>query len=195
MEKNIKELTEKMYRDGVEKGRDEAQRIVEEARRQAETIISEANREAETAKLAARKAADELNQNTRSELRLFAGQTVEALKSEITTLVTNKVVAEAVKGLTDDKEIMGGFIARMAEQFGEKGAVISTADADSLKVFFAAKAKALLDKGVSIEEVNGQKALFSIAPADGSYKMNFGTEEFENFFKSFLRPQLAEMLF
>lgn len=195
MEKNIQELTEKMFRDGVEKGQQEAQRIVEEARRQAESIVTEANREAETSKLAAKKAADELNAHTQAELRLFAGQAMNALKSEVATLVTDGVVKEAVKGITGDKEVMGKFIVAMAQQFGDKGAVISTADAATLKAYFAAHAKALLDKGITINEVNGQKALFSIAPADGSYKMNFGEEEFENFFKSFLRPQLVEMLF
>ncbi|MBR4433191.1 MAG: hypothetical protein IKS80_01635 [Bacteroidaceae bacterium] len=195
MEKNIQELTEKMFRDGVEKGQQEAQRIVEEARRQAESIVTEANREAETSKLAAKKAADELNAHTQAELRLFAGQAMNALKSEVATLVTDGVVKEAVKGITGDKEVMGKFIVAMAQQFGDKGAVISTSDAATLKAYFAAHAKALLDKGVTINEVNGQKALFSIAPADGSYKMNFGEEEFENFFKSFLRPQLVEMLF
>ena len=73
--------------------------------------------------------------------------------------------------------------------------VISTADAEGLKKYFVANAKALLDKGVRIEEVNGTKSLFTISPADGSYKVNFGEEEFENYFKDFLRPQLVEMLF
>ena len=30
---------------------------------------------------------------------------------------------------------------------------------------------------------------------DGSYKVNFGEAEFEAFFKSFLRPQMVELLF
>ena len=59
----------------------------------------------------------------------------------------------------------------------------------------AAQAKALLDKGVKIEQVNGNKTLFTVSPADGSYKVNFGEEEFMNYFKEFLRPQLVEMLF
>ena len=46
-----------------------------------------------------------------------------------------------------------------------------------------------------IEQVNGKKASFSIVPADGSYKVTFGEEEFVEFFKEFLRPQLIEMLF
>ena len=53
----------------------------------------------------------------------------------------------------------------------------------------------LLDKGVKITQVNGRQTAFSILPADGSYKVNFGAEEFENWFKSILRPQLVETLF
>ena len=73
--------------------------------------------------------------------------------------------------------------------------VISTSDADDLKKYFTDQAKGLLDKGVKIEQVNGNKTLFSVSPADGSYKVNFGEEEFMNYFKEFLRPQLVEMLF
>jgi V/A-type H+-transporting ATPase subunit E len=64
-----------------------------------------------------------------------------------------------------------------------------------LTKYFKAKAKELLDKGVQIEKVNGKPASFTIAPADGSYKVNFGEEEFIAYFKEFLRPQLVEMLF
>ena len=66
---------------------------------------------------------------------------------------------------------------------------------EGLKKYFAANAKAVLDKGVKIEQVNGKKASFSIMPADGSYKVSFGEEEFIEYFKEFLRPQLVEALF
>ena len=36
---------------------------------------------------------------------------------------------------------------------------------------------------------------FTIVPADGSYKVSFGEDEFVAFFKEFLRPGLVEMLF
>ena len=35
----------------------------------------------------------------------------------------------------------------------------------------------------------------SIMPSDGSYKVSFGEEEFIEYFKEFLRPQLIEALF
>ena len=73
--------------------------------------------------------------------------------------------------------------------------LVKEGEAESLKAYFAAKAKALLDKGITINKVNGKETLLTIAPADGSYKVNFGKEEFETYFKNFLRPQLIEMLF
>ena len=105
-------------------------------------------------------------------------------------------VGEGHKGFVADKEYLNKFIVSLAAQWSaNEPIVISTADAEGLKKYFAVNAKAVLDKGVRIEQVNGTKALFTISPADGSYKVNFGEEEFENYFKDFLRPQLVEMLF
>lgn len=196
MENKIQELTDKIYREGVEKGNEEAQRLIGNAQEEAAKIVEEARKEAEAIVAAAHKKAAETVENTQSELKLFAGQAVNALKSEIATLLNDQVVTAAVKGFVADKEYLNKFIVSLATQWSaNESIVISTADADNLKKYFAAKAKALLDKGVTIEKVNGMKALFTISPADGSYKVSFGEEEFENYFKEFLRPQLVEMLF
>ena len=196
MENKIQELTDKIYREGVEKGNEEAQRLVSNAREEAAKILEEARKEAEGIVASARKSAAEIAENTQSEIKLFAGQAVNALKTEIASLLTNQVVSDAVKGFVADKDYLNKFIVSLATQWvADEAIVISTSDAEGLKKFFAANAKATLDKGVKIEQVNGNKTLFSISPADGSYKVNFGVEEFENYFKDFLRPQLVEMLF
>ena len=196
MENKIQELTDKIYREGVEKGNEEAQRLVSNAREEAAKILEEARKEADAILAAARKSATETAENTQSEIKLFAGQAVNALKTEITSLLTNQVVSKAVKDFVADKDYLNNFIVSLATQWvADEAIVISTSDAEGLKKFFAANAKAVLDKGVKIEQVNGNKTLFTISPADGSYKVNFGEEEFENYFKDFLRPQLVEMLF
>lgn len=192
MENKIQELTDKIYREGVEKGNEEAQRLIGEAQK----LLEEARKQADSIVADAQKKADELTDNTKSELKLFGGQAVNALKTEIVNLLTNQTVSDAVKGVTSDKEFLNKFILALATQWSSnEPIVISVKDGEALQKFFAAKAKDLLDKGVKIEEVNGMKALFSISPADGSYKVNFGEEEFENYFKEFLRPQLVKMLF
>lgn len=173
MENKIQELTDKIYREGVEKGNEEAQRLIEEAQKKAQKLIADAEKEAEGIIANARKSADELTENTKSELKLFAGQALNALKTEITNLLTNQTVSDAVKGFIADKDYFNKFIVTLAAQWSaNEPIVISVKDAEALKKYFASNVKSLLDKGVRIEEVNGSKALFSVSPADGSYKVN-----------------------
>ena len=195
MEK-IQELTEKLLREGVEKGQAEADRIIEQAKERAEQILKDARQQAQEIVAQAQKQAGETAANTRSELKMYTGQALSALKSEVTNVLTDGVVKEAVDGLAASPDFLGRFAVALAEKWSaNEPIVISSSEADSLKAFFAAKAKALLDKGVTINKVNGKDTLLTIAPVDGSYKVNFGKEEFETYFKNFLRPQLVEMLF
>jgi V/A-type H+-transporting ATPase subunit E len=196
MNTKIQELTDIIYNEGVAKGQAEADQILAQAKEQAEKLISDARKEADAIVAAAKKEGADNAENVRKELKLYAAQAVEALKSEIATVVTDKIVSDSVKGFTADQKAFNEFILKLAEEWGKNQQIeIKSADAEALTKYFQANAKALLDKGVKITQVNGRAAEFSIQPADGSYKVNFGTEEFENWFKSILRPQLVETLF
>lgn len=196
MNTTLQELTDKLYAEGVEKGKAEAAAIVAEAEQKAKEIVAEAEKEA-TLKLAqAEKQSQEIDKNTRSELRLFAEQSVNALKTEVTNLLTDKLVTDSVKAATADPKFMQKLIADLAAQLAKTGeVVIETKDAEALKKYFAANAKGLLDKGVEITEVKGIKTQFAISPKKGGYKLAFGDDEFIAYFKEFLRPQLIELLF
>lgn len=195
MEK-IQELTEKLLHEGVEKGQAEADRIIAEAKQQAADIVMQAQQQAAEVAAKAQQQAAETDANTRNELKMYAAQAKNALQSEIANVLTDGVVKAAVNGLASSPDFLGQFAIALAEKWDDsEPPVISSSQADSLKAYFAAKAKELLDKGVTINKVNGKDTLLTIAPADGSYKVNFGKEEFETYFKNFLRPQLVEMLF
>ena len=195
MEK-IQELTEKILREGVEKGQAEADRIVKQAQQQAETILQEARQQAQDIVAQAQKQAGDTAANTRNELKMYTTQALSALKTEVTNVLTDNVVKEAVKEMTANPDFLGQFAVALAQKWSaDEPVVISSSEADNLKAYFAEKAKTLLDKGVTINKVNDKNTMLTIAPADGSYKVNFGKEEFETYFKNFLRPQLIEMLF
>ncbi len=196
MNTKIQELTDIIYNEGVAKGQAQADQILAQAKEQAQKLISNARKEADSILAAARKESADNAENVRKELKLYAAQAVEALKSEIATVVTDKIVKDAVQGFTADQKAFNEFILALAQEWGKNQQIeIKTADADALTKYFQANAKGLLDKGVKITQVNGRAAEFTIQPADGSYKVNFGAEEFENWFKSILRPQLVETLF
>lgn len=195
MEK-IQELTEKIYREGVEKGQAEGARLVEEAKQQAAKIVEEAKEQAAAIEAGAQKKVNELNTNTKKELKMYTSQAMQALKSEVANVLTDKIIKQSVEDLTKQEDFLGQFAVALASKWVEnEPIVIATPEADKLKAYFAAKAKQLLDKGVTIDKVNGKQTLLTISPADGSYRIDFGKEEFETYFKDFLRPQLVDMLF
>ena len=99
MDTKIQELTDKIYREGVEKGNEEAGRIIAEANAQKESIVKAAEEQAAQIVAEAEKKVAELKKNTEAELKLFASQSVEALKSEVTNLITGDIVSANVKAL------------------------------------------------------------------------------------------------
>jgi len=192
----LEELTNKIYSEGVEKGKAEAAAIVEKAQKEAQVIIEKAQKEASQTLASAEQKAREIEANTKSELRLYMDQSVNALKTEITDMITDRLVSDSVKAATADATFMQGVIMRMASQMVQDGAVcIEAKDAAALIKYFEANAKGLLEKGIEIKEVKGLKTDFSIRSVNGGYKLNFGQAEFKAYFKEFVRPQLAEMLF
>ena len=193
---NLSELTDKIYAEGVEKGNAEAQQIVEKANIKAADIIAQAEKKAAALIAEAERKSADLDKKTRAELKLYAEQSVNAVKTEITNLLTDKIAGDSVKAATTDAKFMQGLIAKLAEQMAKDGEVlIETKDAEALKKYFASNAKGLLEKGVKISEVKGIKTDFTIQPAKGGYKLAFGDAEFIAYFKEMLRPQLAEQLF
>ena len=139
MEK-IQELTDKIRREGVEKGQEEAAQIIAQAKEQAAKIVADAKVQAEAIAAQAKKAAAELDQNTKSELKLYMGQAINALKSEITNIVSDKVVAESVKKLTDDKDFLGKFAVALATEWAKQGdiVIVGLIDGSSVRTPLAA---------------------------------------------------------
>ena len=195
MENKVQEITEKIYKEGVEKGQAEAQKIVEAAEAEKATLLKKAQQEAEKIIADAKRSAEELNRNTQSELQLYTKRAVEALKSEITNLITGSIVNTTVSENVTNEWLQKMMLTIASGWAANENVVIQTADAEALTNYFAKHAKELLDKGVKIEQVNGIKSGFAILPSDGSYKLQFGEEEFASFFKEILRPQLVAMLF
>ncbi|MTK52037.1 hypothetical protein [Paludibacter sp.] len=196
MNSTLQELTDKIYLEGVEKGKSEAATIVSKAQDEAAAILQKAEADAAAIVAQAKKQAEELDKNTRSELKLFAQQSVEALKTEVVNLINGKITDDSVKAAVVDKAFMQKVILSFTQEWAKKEQiVIETKDAEALTAYFASNAKELLNNGVIIKEVNGAKTDFAVQPASGGYKITFGEAEFVEYFKEFLRPKLVELLF
>ena len=121
MDTKIQELTDKIYKEGVEKGNEEAGRIIAEANAQKETIL---------------KQAAELKKNTEAELKLFATQSVEALKSEVTNLITGDIASSNVKAALMDPAYMQKVILELVKSWpANEFLTIIASDSDGLKAY------------------------------------------------------------
>lgn len=196
MNTKLQELTDKIYLEGVEKGNTEAKIIIEKAQAEANEIILKAQAEADNIIKNAEIKSAELSKNTQSELKLFAMQSVNALKTEITNLLCGTIATTSVKAATADKNFMQKTILGLVQDWGKNQSItIEAKDAKALTEYFISNARDILNKGVKITEANGLKADFAIIPEKDGYKITFGDEEFVAYFKEFLRPKLVEMLF
>lgn len=198
MDNTLQVLTEKLYNEGVEKGKEEAEKILTEAQAEANRIIDAATQKGTEIVNSARQKAADLETKTRSELQQASQHVVNALKQEVVSLIGGTLVTEAIREITRDKEYMQKLVlAAVTNWVGEKNlsVVVPESEQAELKAFLASKAGQLLDKGLHIESANHIKAGFQIGPVDGNYKVSFTETDFINFFKEFIRPQMVEMLF
>ncbi|WP_129593819.1 hypothetical protein [Seramator thermalis] len=192
----IQELTSKLYAEGVEKGKQEAEKIIAEANAQKKQILDEATAKAQEIIATAEKQSAEMRSHTEAELKLFAAQAIEALKTEITNLITDKLVSDNVKAAMQDQTFIQKIIVELVRNWSKNEKLtIGVQNSKDIENYIASNAKDILDKGLKIESVNGIKSGFTLSPEDGSYKVKFGEEEFIEYFKEFLRPQVQKLLF
>lgn len=192
----IQELTSKLYTEGVKKGNIEADNIIKEAHEKERNILDAAHYKAQQIIEVAKKKSTEINTNAEAELKLFASQAVEALKTEVANIISDKLSTSNVKVAMEDKVFMQNLITNMMQNWpNDQTMVISVENKEELEQHIKANAKSLLDNKLKIDTVNGVKTGFVIAPEDGSYKVKFGEDEFIEYFKEFLRPQIQKILF
>jgi V/A-type H+/Na+-transporting ATPase subunit E len=198
MDNKLLALTEKLYNEGVEKGKEQAEKIILEAKSEAEKIIGSAHNEAKEIIVAAKDQSSEMMKNTRSELQMASKQAINALMQEVISMINGSIVSVEVKKSIDDPEFMKNLILNLVSGWSENQnmkVVVPENQQAEIMAFMTQKAKNLLESGLTIESANKIKAGFQIGPTDGSYKVSFTETDFINFFKEFLRPKVAELLF
>ena len=202
MESKLQELTNKLYNEGVEKANEEANKIIEDAKKEAEKIKNQARQEADEIVSNAKQESEDLKKNAKSEIDLAAKQTLREVQKQITEMITMGVIREPVMESMNDtqfiKEIIETLIKNWSAQAeGQVNLAITIPEnkQNELQDYLENQAAQQLNAGIQVDVSDRMKGGFSIGPADGSYKISFTEEDFENFFKSYLRPRTVEMLF
>ncbi|MCF0165863.1 MAG: hypothetical protein HUJ89_01615 [Bacteroidales bacterium] len=202
MENKIQELTQRLYNEGLAKGKEDASKVVEQAQSQAETIIADAKAQAEAIVAAARKEAEAVSKRCEADLKLASQQALATLKSQIESLILTKSAGKAVAGALSDGSTVKDMLVAVAKAFDAADAAPKGLEVILPETFqkdLLAKAesevKAVLTSGIEIKTSPALSAGFKVAPKDGGYQISFSGEDLECILKEYLRPATKELLF
>ncbi|MDA3780518.1 MAG: hypothetical protein PF487_09930 [Bacteroidales bacterium] len=202
MENKLKELTQKLYNEGVDKANKEAEEIISNAKKESEKIQSEAEKEAKVIIENANKKAADTKKNVESELALAAKQTLRTIKQKTTSLISHNAVSSQTKSAFNDNDFVKKLIETVVKNWNPnkgEGIDLSVLLPEKLEKefekYFNEKVEKELNAGLELSFSEDIKGGFKIGPADGSYKISFSEEDFENFFKIYLRPKTINILY
>lgn len=196
----LQELTDKLYNDGLSKGREEGERILEEARNQAAEILAAAKKEAEGIVSQAHKEADDYSQKVTSDLKMAAAQSFQATKSDIENLIIGKFAGDEVKKTLSSAEFVKTFLQSVAEKFSSEEAsdlsvVLPASLQDELEPFVKGQLSRILGKEISASFSKKLSGGFTIGPKDGGYFISMTDETFNDLITEYLRPVTKKLLF
>lgn len=201
MDNKLQEITEKIYREGVSRGNEEAERIISGARSEAERIIRKAEEDADEIVAKAEKKAAEIVKKTGSELKLSFRQAMNLLRQDIEKVITLRLVDEPVSDVFSDKKFIAALIEKIAEKWSphdsDKGLEIHLPEdsVSEIESYLKGKTHKILSEKITLHPVKSMGKGFEIHPAGEEYKISVTGNDFAGYIKELLRPGLVELLF
>ena len=196
MENKLDILTQKLYNEGVDKARQEAENIINQAKQEAEKIIADAKAKAAQMNADAETEVSNLKKKAESEMTLSARQAITALKQAITNLVAGDVAKIGFEEKAFIQELLMTIVKKWDVAGGNLNMEILLSEGEKAKFesFVAAKYKDLLDKGLDVKVGNLEEG-FVIQPKDGGFQIAFSEKLFEAFFNQYMKGFTKKLLF
>ncbi len=202
MENNkLSQITQKLYEEGLAKGRSEGERIVREAEEKAKKIVSEAEEKADRITRKAASDARELQKNTMTEIALAGREAVAKIKGEIAGLIIARSVGGGVHKAGMDPAFIREILLDVAKNWrggagkGTLQALLPAERQKELDAAFAESAAALLKEGMEVGYGKDVRTGFKVGEKGGGYYIGFSDENFEALLGQYLREKVATILY
>ncbi|MBQ2243500.1 MAG: hypothetical protein II318_04720 [Bacteroidales bacterium] len=202
MQNKLQELTDKLYNEGLSKGKQEAQEMVAKAKAEAEKILAAAQENASKIIADAEKQALDIKTKADNDLRIAASQTISAVKQQIENIIITKAIKEPVKASLSDVDFVKSVILTIAKAFNASHSepvdlelILPAALQEGLKSFVEKEAHKEMGAGVNITFSKQLAGGFKIGPKDEGYMIGFSDEDFEKVLADYIRPATKKLLF
>jgi V/A-type H+-transporting ATPase subunit E len=196
----LQELTQKLYEEGLAKGKQDGEALLQKAQSEAEGIVKQAQEEAEAILAKARKDAEDFKVKVEGDVKMAAQQAVQATRSDIENLVVAKVVDGTVDKALANEDYIKGIITAVAQKFSadepaDLSLILPESLKKSLEPFVKNELGKLLGKGVDASFSKKVAGGFKIGPKDGGYFVSLTDDTFKDLIGSYLRPATKKLLF
>lgn len=196
----LQQLTEKLYQEGLSKGKQEGENLLAEAKKQAAGIVDEARAQAEAILAQARKDASDYKTNVESDLKMASAQALQATRKDLEDMVVCKLTDTQVSKALSSPEFLKGIITEVARKFNAEEAVdLDLVLPESLKKelepFVKNELGTLLKGGVDATFSKKVAGGFNIGPKDGGYFISLTDDTFKSLIGEYLRPATKKLLF
>ena len=196
----LQELTDKLYNEGLSKGKQEGEELLAKAKVQADEMIAKAQAEASQIIAAAQKQAEELKAKTASDVKMASSQSIAATKKDIENLVVGKMTDEAVKKTLSTPDFVKEIVKAVAEKFTTDGPadlnlILPESLKNDLEPFATQELVKILGAGVEASFSKKVSGGFKIGPKNGGWFVSFTDETFNELISEYLRPATRKILF
>ncbi|MCQ2182485.1 MAG: hypothetical protein MJY89_03655 [Bacteroidales bacterium] len=200
MANKLQELTDKLFQEGLEKGREEGERILAEAKTQAEQNVEGAKKEAEEIIRKARKEAEDLKQKTEADVRMASQQCLQATKKDIENLLINKISTEEIRRELSDSSMLKEIIRTVANNFSaseskDMSLVLPASLQSELEPWIKSELSKTLNGSIKAEFSKKIAGGFTIGPAEGGWFVSLTDDTFSKLIAEYLRPVTRKLLF
>lgn len=200
MQNKLQELTDKLYNEGLSKGREEGEALLAKAKSQAADIVAEAEKKAAEIMTKAEKEAEAYKVKVAGDLKMAASQSVQAIRKDIEDLVVFKMTGSATEKALSDEAFVKEVIKAVAEKFNAETAmdlnlVLPESLKSSLEPFVKNELSSILKGQVNASFSKKIAGGFTIGPKDGSYFISLTDETFKELISEYLRPATRNLLF
>ena len=196
----LQELTQKLYNEGLSKGKEEGEALLAKAREESAGIVKKAQQEAEAILEKARKDAEDYKIKMEGDVKMAATQTLQATRENLEKLIVAEAVDKPVKEALSSEEFVKGIITAVAQRFtAEESQDLALVLPENLKKglepFVKSELAKAIGKGVEATFSKKFSGGFRIGPKDGSYFISFTEENFRELVGEYLRPATKKILF
>lgn len=200
MPDKLQELTDRLYNEGLSKGREEGELLLTKAKKEAEEIISKAKAQAEEIVAAAMENASELKSKAESDIRMASAQSLQATRKDIENLLVNSVVDTKVDKALKDPDLIKQIILAVSGKFSanepvEISLLLPASMKKELEAWVGGELANTLKSGVTAEFSKKIAGGFTIGPKDGSWFIDMSDETFKELIAEYLRPITRKLLF